>query len=127
MLDLAVTAAFQQVAEAHEVGLDIAFGVDEAVAHARLRRKVDHMGERVAAEKVLQRGVVGEVRQGEGEAGKPFKLREAVLLELDRVIVVEVVDADDGVPLGDQPFGKVESDESGCAGNENVHVVLRDG
>lgn len=104
-------AAFEQVAEAHEVGLDVAFGIDEAVTHARLCREVHDMRERVADEYGFQRGVVGEVRMFEGEAGQGLQLREAIFFELHRVVIVEIVDADDRMPLGDQAFGKVESDE----------------
>ena len=62
MLHLPVAAAFEQVAEAHEVGLDVAFGIDEAVTHARLCREVHDMRERVADEYGFQRGVVGDVK-----------------------------------------------------------------
>ena len=96
-----VAAAFEQVAEAHEVGLDVAFGVDEAVAHARLRREVHDMRERVAAEYGFQRGIIGEIRMLEGESGQGPQLRKAILLELYRIVIVEVVDADDRMPLGD--------------------------
>ena len=82
------------------------------------------MRERVADEYGFQRGVVGEVRMFEGEAGQGLQLREAIFFELHRVVIVEIVDADDRMPLGDQAFGKVESDEPGRAGDENVHVDL---
>ena len=45
----------------------------------------------------------------EGEAGQGLQLREAIFFELHRVVIVEIVDADDRMPLGDQAFGKVES------------------
>ena len=61
----------------------------------------------------FQRGVVGEVRMFEGEAGQGLQLREAIFFELHRVVIVEIVDADDRMPLGDQAFGKVESGRAG--------------
>ena len=40
------------------------------------------MRERVADEYGFQRGVVGEVRMFEGEAGQGLQLREAIFFEL---------------------------------------------
>ena len=59
------------------------------------------MRERVAAEYGFQRGIIGEIRMLEGESGQAPQLRKAILLELYRIVIVEVVDADDRMPLGD--------------------------
>ena len=68
-------------------------------------------------------GGIGEVRMVEGETlgvaaaeiGKP------VVLELDRVVVVEIVEADDLVAAREQPRGQRVTDESCGAGDENGH------
>lgn len=50
---------------------------------------------------------------------KGFKLAEAVLFEGDVVVVVEVVEADDGAfgHLGEETLDQVGTDEAGGAGD----------
>ena len=53
--------------------------------------------------------------------GKPFsslKLREAIAFELRTVVVVNVVEPDDGFALGQQHLAQVEPDKAGGAGHE---------
>ena len=57
---------------------------------------------------------------------KGFKLAEAVLFEGDVVVVVEVVEADDGAfgHLFEETFDEVGADEAGRSGYKNVHIIL---
>ena len=51
---------------------------------------------------------------------------EVPLLVVERVIVVEVVEADDGVAAGEEGLGESAADEAGGAGDEHFHGgVLR--
>ena len=48
---------------------------------------------------------------------------QAVFLERDFVIVVQVVEADDFVAARQQAQGSGHADEAGGAGNENFHAI----
>ncbi len=48
-------------------------------------------------------------------------LRQPVTLEADRVIVIEVVDADDLVPVAKKPPREMRSDEAGDPGEDDLH------
>ena len=102
VLHAVVAAAFQQVGEAHQVGIHIGHGIDEAVAHAGLGRHVDGVGELFGREQGAHGLAFSHVLQHETETGAAFQPGQTVFLELDVVIVVEVVQA----------------------GNENMHAVL---
>ena len=53
--------------------------------------------------------------------GRERESREARFLQLDVVIVVQIVDADDRIAPSEQRFGDVGSDESGRSGDEDRH------
>jgi len=117
-----VAAAFQNVAEAHQVGLDVRTRILERVAHARLCGQIDHVREALLLEQRVHGRVIGHVHVREGETGVGFKFLQAVLLELHIVVVVQAVQADDGVPGFQKAPGKMKADEPGRAGDENMHA-----
>ena len=47
--------------------------------------------------------------------------RQAVALELDRVVVVEAVEPHHLVAPVEQPLARMKADETGGAGDENAH------
>jgi len=124
VLHAVVAAAFQQVGKAHQVGIHIGHGIDEAVAHAGLGRHVDDMGELFGREQGAHGFAFGHVLQHEAETGTAFQLSQTVFLELDVVVVVEVVQANHGVALGQQTVTEMIADEARGSGNENMHAVL---
>ena len=67
--------------------------------------------------------VVTQVRFHAYVSGAFLKEGVAVALKLDRVVVVEVVDADDGMAEVEKFIGQMESDEAGGAGDEDVHIT----
>lgn len=53
-----------------------------------------------------------------------FELTKSVFLEGDVVVVVEIVDIDNsgGRHLGEETLDEVAADETGSAGDEDVHL-----
>ena len=95
----AVAGDLKHVEMADQVGLDVGVRVFDRVTHARLGAEVDDAVELVLPEGLGQPGGVGEILLQEGEAiaaaiDQPVT---TVLLQRDRVIVIEIVDPDDAV------------------------------
>jgi hypothetical protein len=53
----------------------------------------------------------------EGEGGGAEEAGEAPVLQADIVVVVEVIDADDSVPLLEEHLADAGGDEAGAAGD----------
>ena len=118
MLAIVVTAAFQDVDEALEIGIDIGMGMLQRVAHAGLRREMDHHGEATLSEQRLCRRTVGEVELHKAEVGLALEDIQARFLQLRIVIVVDDIEAND-LPAGrQQPLRDVESDKPGGSGDQ---------
>ena len=100
-------------------------GVGDGVAHARLRAQMHDAVEFEAVEGGDEGGVVGEVLPQEGEAVSALgrEVGEAGFLEVDVVIVVHAINADDGVSARQQFGGEAVADEAGGAGDENFHEL----
>jgi hypothetical protein len=67
---------------------------------------------------VSSAGAVADIQLVKLEAGVAGDLGEPPLLEAHIVRVVQVVDADDGVAVGQQQFRDLRADKPGCAGDE---------
>ena len=65
-------------------------------------------------------GQLENVRLVEGEGRVGERALEVRLFDRPRVVVLERVDADHRVPVGQQPVGQVRSDEPGAAGDDDV-------
>jgi hypothetical protein len=116
-----VAAALQDVGEAHQVALDVGAGVRERVAHPGLGGQVDHPAGAHLGEEPRHGGAVGEVDALVAVARVPREARQARLLEGDVVVVVDHVEADDGLAPLEQALGDVVADEAGGAGDEVGH------
>jgi hypothetical protein len=64
---------------------------------------------------------VAEVAFDEGETGVADQVAEVAVLVREGVIVVEVVEADDGIAAVEQGLGESAADEPGGAGEEDGH------
>jgi len=123
MLHAMVAAAFQDVAEADQVGVDIGGRVLQRVAHPGLGGQVDHALRLVLAEHPLHRLAVADVHALLGEALVILDPRQPRLLQRHVVVVVQVVDADDLVAAFQQTQGQRIADKAGGSGNEYFHVA----
>ena len=119
MRDAAMAAAFQHIAEADEVGVDIGLGMLDGVAYASLSCEMDHMARPVAGEDISGGGAISQGQALEAEAGMAEEPGEAGLLEAHVIIGVEIVDADDFLSHRKQPLRDGGTDEAGRAGNED--------
>ncbi len=121
-----VAAAFEHVAEAHEVGADVGRGVFEAVPHPGLGRQVDHMAETLGGEEPRHAVGVGQIEADEAEGvmfGQGREPRKARLFQAHVIIGVAVVKAHHRMSVGKEAPCEMVADEAGGAGNENVHAV----
>ena len=91
------------------------------VAHARLRRQVDHAFRLVGGERRLHRRAVGQVRLHVDVVRVVDETRQPRLLEGDVVVVVQVVETDDRIAPRQQYLGHVRTDETGGTGDQNLH------
>ncbi len=73
------------------------------------------------ASSTVQSGAIGDVHPDELEVLLPEQGLEPVLLEARVVGVVQVVDTDHAVPLGEEKLGDLARYEAGRPGQEHVH------
>ena len=121
MFNLVVAAAFQQIAEADQVGLDVGIGVLQRISHAGLAGQVDDAVEFLGGEQVFYHDAVGNVAAHELEVWVGLELLQARQLEFGIVVVVEVVDADHFITPLEQDLGDMHADETGGSGDEDFH------
>ena len=122
-----VPAAFQDIGEADDVGIDIGVRIDQRKSHAGLRAEMHHVGEAMLGKKRRHASAVRKVEFDEAEAFELFELGEARLFQPGIVVGVQVVDADNGAALPEQQPRDVEADEAGGAGDEGgllSHAML---
>ena len=114
-----VPAAFQDIGEADQIGLDIGVRVAERMTHAGLRGEMHDEGKAARGEQLLHAGAIGEVAFDEFEAGQFGEFGEPRLFQLRIVIGVHVVEPDHRPAVAQQPPREVEADETGRAGDQN--------
>ena len=95
VLYIGVAAALEDIDETYQVAVDVGMGVFEGVAHASLCGRVEHAIEVVFFEECLHCFAVSHVHFYEGEFVVTFNEFQAIEFELDFIVIVEVVDADD--------------------------------
>ena len=123
MLDRVMTASLQDMQEADEIRVDVAVRIFERVAHARLGGQIDDPLGLVLGEKTFNRGAIRQIAFHKLEILMGLQARKAGLLQIDVVIVIEVVEADDVVAARKQRLSGVRSDEARSAGNQYLHSV----
>ena len=112
-----MSAAFQHVQEADEVGIAIGLRVVDRIAHASLGGQVRHGVEAVPCKERRDPFPTSHIQLEKlkpGMGGQPGKPRT---LEIDVVIVVEAVDPHDTIAALQQGGSQRGTDEPGCAGN----------
>ena len=121
MCNTGVTTTFEHGAEHVDVVAQIGPGVDERIAHPRLRGEMRDVRERAVAQQRRARHGVGEIERIALHAGS-LELPDTGSLEPDVVIRVEVVDAGDLRTVALQAQREVHADKTGGAGNQNLHL-----
>jgi hypothetical protein len=82
---------------------------------------VDHRADLLPGQRPLEGAEIGEVDLAEGEAGKRRQLGQAVALQGNGVVVVEVVEADHALATFQEAERRMVADEPGRAGHEIAH------
>src|SRR5579864_3475401 len=121
MLNGAVAAALEHVERSAYVAQHIGGRVLQRVAHARLRREVHDTLEALAGEERRNSRRVREIQLHEAERSVPGEAREPRLLELHVVVIVEVIEADDFLPLIEEPLRGGRADKAGSPGHQDLH------
>ena len=65
---------------------------------------------------------VGEIQLVEGEAGGALKLGQPRLLQLNVVVGIEIIEADDLIAAVEQRLSGMVTDEPGRAGDQDTHA-----
>lgn len=120
-----MAAGFEDIVETDDVALDVGVGILNAVAHTRLRSEVDNDVELMLGEEIIDQGLVGQIALNELVAygwmltAYRFNLLQAVFLEGNVIVIIEVVKADDGAfpHILQKAHHKVGTDETSRTGN----------
>src|SRR5579863_4392573 len=116
------TAGLENLQLTLNIRRDVGVGVDEGVAHAGLSRKMhDAVNIGMPLQHGLQRTAFGKFHFVEGEVLVDAKLLQPGLFQRDRIVVVEIVDADDFLAALEQRSAGMHADKSGGAGEKNGH------
>jgi len=112
VLDALVAAALEDIHEARDVTVNVGVGVFEGVTDAGLGGHVQDDVEEVVLEERVHTVAVFDVQFREREFLVLPQDAEPGPLEPDVVVVVQVVDADNGLAVLQEPFGEVKPDEA---------------
>ena len=109
MVDAAVARKLQNIHMAGHILTGIGSRIVERVTHAGLRREMHDPVEIRARQCPVQRGFVADVGTMDGQpvAARSYEFRTARFFQRDRIIIVEIVDAD-------QRFAAFEAGPAAC-------------
>ena len=107
---------------ADDVGVDVGMRVFHPVADPRLSGEVNDPLRPRLGEQPLHTRAVGEVQLVEGEALAPLKLAEARLLQLNVIVGIEIIEADNLIAPVEQRLSGMVTDETGGAGDQHTHM-----
>jgi hypothetical protein len=124
VLDPGAPAQLEHVGEADEVAGHVGRGVGDRIPNSGLGREVEHPRRGGRAKGFFERRGVGDVDFVEGKFRMFPQQRQAVVLEADVVVVVQVVDAADLAAELEQPPRTVEADEAGRARYDDAHQIV---
>jgi hypothetical protein len=111
MLATIVPAAFQNIGEADQVGVDIGVRISERVSHARLRRQMNDDGKAMPRKQCRHRHAIRHIKHFELKARVVAQNIEPSRLQPWIVIGIEIVEPHNAVAGLQQPLRHVESDE----------------
>ncbi len=125
VLDAVVAASFDDVQKAGHVAVDVNMRIFDRIAHARLSGEMNHAVEFLGREQGLDAAAIGQIQLYEAKILVLPQYVEPRSLEARIVIVVQVVEPDDLIAARQQPLRHEKSDESGGAGDQNLHMRLQ--
>ena len=119
MLRRRAAAAFEHIGKAHEIAVDIGMGILDAVANPRLGGEVEHPFRPCLVPDALEPRPVGEIDEGQLETVALVEHPTATLLQSDVVIGRQIVKADHGEAVAQQPLAEVKADEARGTGDDD--------
>ena len=127
-------ARLENVVKANQIRLNVHIRVGDGIAHARLRRQVDDDGRGICGEDALHRLAVGDAaahkvpRRLGMRRRQPFNLGEAVFLDGHIIVVVHIVQPDNGrsARAAEQLHHQVCADKTGSAGDKDGLILQSD-
>jgi hypothetical protein len=119
----AVSAAFENVHEAHDVAVDVGVGIQQGVAHAGLGGKMHHAIEILLGEQRRHAGAICHVHLDEAEVFRRQQPGQTIALEFRAVVVVEVVQADHSIASRQQQLRNMHAYEASRARDQDFHLL----
>src|SRR3990172_7298012 len=117
MSGLPAATAFQDVPESDQVGVYVGVGVLDRVAYACLGREMHDGVEGVVPKQIRDARAVHDVEFLKREPRVPGQPGKPRLLERDVIVIVEIVDAVNGIAAVEQLVRQGRADEAGGAGD----------
>ena len=115
----------QQVHRAFNVDALIKRRLEQAGPDAGSSSEVNDLVEPRSAEQVLENGPIAQVPLHKRECPRQrLKIAEVGLLDLRVVKIVEIVEDPNGVAVAQQAVAHVIADESGAAGDQEIHGAI---
>ena len=124
MFHAVVAAALQDAQEARDIRIDIGVRIDQRVTDTGLCGEMDHPVWLVLGEQSINGDAILQTGLDESEAGARRQFRKPGLLQCHVIVGIEIVEADDLVAAVQQRLGRVKSDETRNAGDEDFHRGL---
>ena len=121
MLHLMMAAAFENINEADQIAINVSVRILDRIANASLRSEMDDFVEAFFGKQFLHPGTVGHIKFDKAEAGQGSQAFEAVFLERNLVVIVEIVEADNLIAACQQAQRGGHADKAGSAGNKYFH------
>ena len=118
-----MTATFQNIHEALQVGIDVGVRILQRMANAGLGRKMKDMMKLLRRKQRLDRAPLGEIELDEAKSGLACELLQPRFLERRIVVRRKVVDTDDTAPCLNEAARHMRADEAGGAGHQ--HRLVR--
>src|SRR5262249_4181342 len=119
MSGLAMAAAFENVEEAGEIGVEISVRVLQRVANAGLGGEMHHRAEIAVAKKALDVSAFGEIDFMEGKFVEFAQDVQPRLLQRRIVIIVDIIETDDRLATLKEAARQRKTDKSRSAGNQD--------
>ena len=120
MLDRLLAARLQDVEKASEIAVGIAVRVADGIADPGLSGQVNHTVSRVLGENCQKFFAVKDVHFVKCESLVGTQQRQAVVLQSDIIIGVQVVDPDHLQPAHQESMTHMEPDEPRCACDDDM-------
>lgn len=113
MADIVVAAALEHIDETDDIAVDIGMGILQRIAYPGLGGKMGHPVEASGGKQLRHARPIGQVQFQESEGPVLLQPGQARLLQADIIIVVQIVDADNRVAIGEQAHAQVVADKAG--------------